>query len=177
MFEGCTPQPSEEAARAYAAANDQIERKLQTYPRCRKKNRYFLQRFKVQALYRRLLADGEKFSLDDRSEELPEEAEFWLRALVWKYLGALAAANGEREAAAQYFSKAVELLEGCDNDIIAFIRMTILAEEYRSLREERFRRAALDAAGALSGNYSAPLAPWRDYLSGGGAFPGLNYWY
>lgn len=73
---------------------------------------------------------------------------FWLQALVQKYLAAIAAANGEKELAELYFSKASALLEQeIDDNIIAFIRMTVLAEAYRSLEDQRFRQAALDSFG------------------------------
>ena len=169
---------STDAALAYMRANDQIERNLQPYPRSQKKNRYFLQCFKMQALYRRLLA-GEKISfVDYQAEELPDEAFFWLQALVQKYLAAIAAANGEKGLAELYFSKASALLEQeIDDNIIAFIRMTILAEAYRSLEDQRFRQAALDSFGPLTGKYLTALPPWRDYLLNKTAYPGLNYRY
>ena len=169
---------SDDAALAYARANDHIERNLQSYPQCRKKNRYFLQRFKMQALYRRLLA-GEKIpSVDYPAEELPEEAVFWLQALVRKYLAAIAAANGEHELAARYFTQAAELLEQeRDDDIIAFIRMTVLAEACRSLRSGDWRNAAAASLGPLTGKYGTALKPWREYLLNDTAYPGLNYWY
>lgn len=70
---------STDAALAYTRANDHIERNLQSDPRKQKKNRYFLQCFKMQALYRRLLS-GEKIpSFDYQAEELPDEAFFGFR--------------------------------------------------------------------------------------------------
>lgn len=169
---------STDAALAYTRANDHIERNLQSDPRKQKKNRYFLQCFKMQALYRRLLS-GEKIpSFDYQAEELPDEAFFWLQALVQKYLAAIAAANGEKKLAEEYFSKASALLEQeIDDNIIAFIRMTILAEAYRSLEDQRFRQAALDSFGPLTGKYLTALSPWRNYLLNKTAYPGLNYRY
>lgn len=169
---------SADAGLAYMRANDQIERNLQPYPRSQKKNRYFLQCFKMQALYRRLLSGEKISSLDYPAEELPEEAFFWLQALVQKYLAAIAAANGEKELAERYFLKASALLEqDIDDNIIAFIRMTILAEAYRSLGGQRFRKAALDSFGPLTGKYLTALSPWRNYLLSQTAYPGLNYRY
>ena len=170
---------SAEAALAYAKAYDHIERNLQSYPQSQKKNRYFLQRFKMQALYRQLLASGKIDPVDYQAEDLREEALFWLQALVKKYLAAIAAANGEKEIAEQYFMKASELLEqGVEDNIIAFIRMTILSEAYRSLRSENWREAALSSLGHLSDKYLTALSPWQDYLLNKTAsYPGLNYWY
>ena len=169
---------STDAALAYIQANDHIERNLQPYPQSQKKNRYFLQCFKMQALYRRLLAGEKTSSVDYQAEELPDEAFFWLRALVQKYLAAIAAANGEKKLAEEYFSKASALLEQkIDDNIIAFIRMTILAEAYRSLEDQDFRQAALDSFGPLTGKYLTALTPWRNYLLNKTAYPGLNYRY
>ena len=169
---------STDAALAYIRANDHIERNLQSYPQSQKKNRYFLQCFKMQALYRRLLAGEKTSSVDYQAEELPDEAFFWLRALVQKYLAAIAAANGEKKLAEEYFSKASALLEQeIDDNIIAFIRMTILAEAYRSLEDQHFRQAALDSFGPLTGKYLTALTPWRNYLLNKTAYPGLNYRY
>ena len=169
---------SAEAALAYARAYDHIERNLQPYPQSQKKNRYFLQRFKLQALYRQLLTSGKTDPVDYPAEDLPEEAAFWLQALVKKYLAALAAASGEKEISEQYFVKASVLLEqGVEDSIIAFIRMTTLAEAYRSLRSENWREAALASFSHLSDKYLTASTPWQNYLLNKTAYPGLNYWY
>ncbi|HCG25262.1 MAG TPA: hypothetical protein DE060_18715 [Lentisphaeria bacterium] len=169
---------SAKAALAYAQAHDHIERNLQSYPQSQKKNRYFLQRFKLQALYRQLLTSGEIDPVDYHAEDLPEEAVFWLQALVKKYLAAIAAANGEKEIAEQYFMKASVLLEqGVEDNIIAFIRMTTLAEAYQSLRSENWREAALASFNHLSNKYITASTPWQNYLLNKTAYPGLNYWY
>lgn len=169
---------SEGAALTYAQANDHIERNLQEFPECQKKNRYFLQRFKMQALYRRLLRGEKSPFIDYQSEELPEEADSWLRALVKKYLGAIAAANGDTRLAGQFFSDAVALLERDRNDnIIAYIRMTVLAEAYRSLHDEPFCKETKAALDDLSKKYSLSVTPWEKFLDGGGEFPELKYWY
>ena len=133
----------------------------------------------LQALYRQLLTSGETGPVDYPAEDLPEEAAFWLQALVKKYLAALAAASGEKEISDQYFMKASVLLEqGVEDSIIAFIRMTTLAEAYRSLRSENWREAALASFSHLSGKYLTALSPWQDYLLNKTAsYPGLNYWY
>ena len=171
--------PASEAADfAYNRANDHIERNLQAYPQSQKKNRYFLQRFKMQALYRRLL-EGEKIpELDYQCENLPEDALFWLRALVGKYLGAIAAADGKQDLACHYFNDAIALLEmGIADNIIAFIRMTILVEAYHSLHKEVYRESALDILSSLTPQYHNSLKSWQNYLISGGRHPGLDYWY
>ena len=171
--------PASEAADfAYKKANDHIERNLQTYPQSQKKNRYFLQRFKMQALYRRLLEGEIIHELDYQCEELPEDALFWLRALVGKYLGAIAAANGKQDLASHYFSDAIALLEmGIDDNIIAFIRMTILVEAYHSLHKEEYRESALETLSGLTPQYHNALKSWHNYLMSDGRYPGLDYWY
>ena len=108
----------------------------------------------------------------------PLDPSMGLAGRLQKYLAAIAAANGEKELAERYFLKASALLEqDIDDNIIAFIRMTILAEAYRSLGGQRFRKAALDSFGPLTGKYLTALSPWRNYLLNKTAFPGLNYRY
>ena len=169
---------SEAADLAYKRANDHIERNLQSYPKSQKKNRYFLQRLKMQALYRRLLEGERIHELDYQYEDLPEDAIFWLRALVGKYLGAIASANGKEVLACRYFNDAVRLLEmGMEDNIIAFIRMTVLVEAYHSLHKEEYRESATDALNCLTPHYPNALKIWQNYLMSGGRHPGLDYWY
>lgn len=169
---------STDAALAYIRANDHIERNLQSYPQSQKKNRYFLQCFKMQALYRRLLAGEKTSSVDYQAEELPDEAIFWLRALVQKYLAAIAAANGEKKLAEEYFSKASALLkQEIDNNIIAFIRMTILAEAYRSQGKTEDKDAALQLLRDILSKNAGTADKWKLFLKDNAGFPGLSYWY
>ena len=163
---------------AYEKANDHIERNLQSYPKNQKQNRYFLQRLKMQAFYRRLLAGNTIPKTDYRSEELPEDADQWLKALVGKYLGAIAAEAGDRDIAARCFQDAISVLkENCGDNIIAFIHMTVLVEAYHSLQEEAYREAALKTFSRLNDKYFRVLRPWQQYLLCNSKYPALNYWY
>lgn len=169
---------SDGAAFAYNRANDHIERNLQAYPQSQKKNRYFLQRLKMQSLYRQILSGKKIPALDYQREILPDDAPFWLRALVKKYVAAIAAANGDQELSARYFQYAFSLVKRDYGDnIIAFIRMTILTETYRSLNDEVSKQAALDSFSELSAKYGKELKPWQDYLLCNAKYPGLHYWY
>jgi hypothetical protein len=172
---------SKDADSAYQEAYNHIKHNLQNFPESQKKNKNFLRRFKLQARYRRLLSGDKPEAFDWKAEELPEGAFDWLRALVCKYLGAIAAAYGEVQQAASFFHSADQALvkSAQDDNIKAFIRMTILAEAFRSLHEDGYREKALDALKGLSKNYAASVKPWQDYLSSSGAsdFPGLAYWY
>jgi hypothetical protein len=71
----------------------------------------------------------------------------------------------------------LQFKQDIDDNIIAFIRMTILAEAYRSLGGQRFRKAALNSFGPLTGKHLTALTPWRNYLLNNTAYPGLNYRY
>ncbi len=170
---------SAEAATAHREAFNHIDRNLPTMPECRRKNLFFLRRFKLMALYRQLLLGKTLPHFDDEAEQMPVQADFWLRALSDKYLGAITAAWGLKEKAAAYFSRAESLLApACGaNMIIAYIRMTVLAEAFRSLGAEEYRMNALDSIKHLSPPYAATSHHWKNFLTAATPFPGLNYWY
>jgi len=168
---------SEAASLAYDKAHDHIERNLQSYPKCQEKNRHFLQRLKMQAVYRRLLAGKSIPEIDYQKEDLPDNAEFWLKALTKKYLGAIAARAGNQSLAEQYFQDANTLLKQDEYSIIKLIRMTVLAEAYCSLKDESYRKNALDLFASLNDCYFKDLRSWQDYLLGYSDYPALNYWY
>ncbi len=168
-----------DAARAYREAKDHIDRNLQDRPNCRQKNLFFLQRLKLMALYRRLLQGEVVEHVETDAELLPEHADTWLRALCSKYLGAMAAARGDKSWAERCFAASASLLDDMveGNMIIAYIRMTVLAEAYRSLGDEHDKQRALDAADGLAERYADSVCRWRNFLTGQHEFPGLYYWY
>ena len=168
---------TQEEADAYRNASQQIERNLRGFPECRKKNRYYLERFRMQSLYRRLLLGMEIPSDAGRSHELPEEAESWLRALVKKYRGTILASRGEFVSADLCFREGIQLLKlKSDHDILAYIRMTVLAEAFHSLGGEERKKEALKALHPLLGHFSSAES-WRMFLEEGGPYPALHYWY
>lgn len=131
------------------------------------------------------------------NDELPRDADkllsnsknTWLRATSCKYLGALAVARGNNEEAKEYFSRALEPIEGEENSsIILFIKMTIYAEAYRSmisLGDEVKAMEFLEKAKQLVEKNKEEFKTyssfkfWRDYLENPETteFPGLKYWY
>ena len=168
---------TQKEADAYRNASQQIERNLRGFPECRKKNRYYLERFRMQSLYRRLLLGMEIPSDAGKSHELPEEAESWLRALIEKYRGAILASRGEFVSADLCFREGVQLLKlKSDHDILAYIRMTVLAEAFHSLGGEDRKKEALKALHPLLEHFSTADS-WRMFLEEGGPYPALHYWY
>lgn len=168
---------TQEEAIAYQNARAHVDRNLRDFPECRKKNRYYLERFRMQSLYRQLLLGMEIPPEIDESSALPEDAAPWLRALVEKYLGAILAAKGMPELADQCFRKgARQLKPNSDHDILAYIRMTILAEAFHSLGGEERKKEALKALHPFREHFSSAESWWM-FLEEGGPYPALHYWY
>ena len=160
------------------------------------KNRSHLLRQQGLAEYRRLLANpGEPPRLEGPADEddlrslvEDDEAECWLRATTEKYLGAILAAQTRRAEALDLFRNADGRMR--DNKrhdpVLETIRLSILAEAFRSLRNapEQPCRSAADSFRAEAEAFrlcSGPdrSAPWRAWLENPDAapFPGLSYWY
>lgn len=148
----------------------------------------YCERFRLMGWYRELLKSHSIDDLRGRIDETvfdDDKVEFWVRALGKKYLGAFAAAWGKSEKAAPHFKRADAILERFTTGVIGMIRMTVLAETFRSLRDTPFAdqgenarqraRAILDAPENAGWHASA----WRDYLTSPDEkpFPGLTYWY
>ena len=171
---------SQEEDQAWLEAREHIRRQLKNHPESAAKNKYYLFRQRAFAGYRNLLKNG---SFPDpvqfRSQlRLPRgKADDWLFAVTSKYIAAIEAAAGMNEPAKADFDEALAVLKPTTHPILAFIRMTILAEAWRSLRLPQFKDQALTALDALQKLYPKQSAKWRDFLLGKRNFPGLEYWY
>ena len=110
----------------------------------------------------------------------------WIAGTTAKYLGAVATAKGEEDEAARLFDIAIGAMKEDLRGILGVIRMTILAEAFRSLRRfvphagraESCRKKALaffDSGDSAAGTKWS----WRSWLENPDAapFPGLSYWY
>lgn len=155
----------------------------------RAKNERFAFRSHALGLYRAALA-GEAPPLPDLGGYGPalerQWPEDWIAGTTAKYLGAVAAARGDEAEAARLFGIATSAIDPNAKEIIGVVRMTILAEAFRSLRRfpscaaraEECRRAALRFL--RSGDPAAETkSAWRAWLENPDAvpFPGLSYWY
>ena len=163
--------------KAWLDASNHIRCQLRNQPERQKKNDYFLRRQRAFALYRRLLRDKAVFP-DFRDLRLPAGlADDWLFAITNKYIGALAAASGDRNGAKKEFDEALDVFKESRNPILRLIRMTILAEAWRSLRDDSYKEQALKALESLQTRYPRQTEKWRSFLLGTAPFPGLEYWY
>ena len=183
---------SKEAVGAYVEAK-KLRCRLDALSPARRTNEVYQLRQLALAAYRRLLsgeaADAvaeETFRLESGEEftRLVEdpEAEFWLRATVAKYMGALSAATGDPEAAKEFFEKAVVAIGDGFGDVVARkIAMTVRAEAFRSLLGLFPDEAANHLAEAKKLLDGVPDRDnrWRNYLEipDAAPFPGLSYWY
>ena len=154
---------------------EHISRNLDGNIQC--KNDYFFRRTKAFLLYRSYLSCGEVPAFDAKDVLLPEDAEFWLKAVTDKYVGALYAASGRYDDACKLFAEAAEQLRGVRYHILRFIYMTVLAEAYRSLGDETYKDEALQVADELAEMYPDSIPLWRAFLTGNAEFPGMDYWY
>ena len=162
---------------AWRNASNHIRCQLRNKPERQKKNKYFLYRQRAFAFYRHLLQDG-AVSPDFQDLRLPAGlADDWLFAITNKYIGALLAASGDKAGAAREFDEALDVFRESRDSILSLIRMTILAEAWRSLGDDNYREQALNALESLQTQYPRQTAKWRDFLLGKRDFPGLEYWY
>lgn len=175
-----------------AAAN--IESNFNDEPR--HKNRMYLLRQQALGEYRQVLASDGALQNAGGSclqELLPEydamlddvQASCWVRATVSKYLGSLWCQRGQPPNGLDAFHMADALSAGWTNGVFEKIRMTILAEAYRSLRDfpehsakaEEYRAKALVFFKCPEHATPANLR-WKAFLEDSNApFPGLEYWY
>lgn len=154
---------------------EHIKRNLDGNIQC--KNEYFFRRTKAFLLYRNYLSSGQVLPFDAKDILLPSEADFWLNAVTKKYVGALFAAAGKYDVARQLFDDAIEIMKNKYYHILRFIYMTILAEAYHSLGEEKYQKDALQVIDNLKETYPDSVPAWRNFLLGTDKFPGMNYWY
>ena len=133
LFAPCTGEEED----AFKLAWDHIKCNLQKTPMAQRKNYYYLKRQKALALYRFGRQTGTAPDYDLEMLYLPhQDAEDWLCASSDKYLGALLAASGDIEKALKCFEDAASILPVANcSRLKAFIRMTVLAQAFRSLSE------------------------------------------
>lgn len=165
---------STEALIKYQDADNHIRHNLGG--KIQQKNRRFLHRLKAFSVYRLWLRDG--VVPDEIPEMLRSEyAGDWVAALTGKYVGALTAATGCAEEAAEIFRDCVGILSQTGEPILRFIQMTILAEAYRSTGLSKYRDEALVLLESLRNAYPDSIEAWRKFLLVQKDFPGWNYWY
>lgn len=155
------------------------------------KNDHYRRRFSALGLYRAVLSGQPAPTLDEYADVEREignpDCDVWIRATIGKYLGAVAAAQGDVTVACRRFKEAVTPLAKDDSAVLKIIQMTIFAEAYRSLRRfpehtvfaQEMRKNAL-ALFTDPGSANWRKDVWRDWLQAEGQdeqFPGLNYWY
>ena len=155
------------------------------------KNDRYRHRFEALGLYRAVLSGQPAPTLDEYADVEREignpDCDVWIRATIGKYLGAVAAAQGDVTVACRRFKEAATPLAKDDSAVLKIIQMTIFAEAYRSLRRfpehtvfaQEMRKNAL-ALFTDPGSANWRKDVWRDWLQTEGPdeqFPGLNYWY
>lgn len=143
------------------------------------RNYWYLTRQQTFAAYRSLLSGQRPEILIPNSllDFDPSRGIPWTQALSCKYVGALHAAEGQIDEARKCFDVALKFSPDQQELILKFIRMTILAEAWRSLRLPEYREQALSALDALQKLYPRQSVKWRNFLLGKRNFPGLEYWY
>ncbi len=155
-----------------------------------RKNRLFAHRDAAIGLYRAVLRDETVPELPraDFHEALAAKDEGgWIAGTTAKYLGAVAAADGDESEAGRFFGIATRAIDSSRaKGILGVIRMTIFAEAFRSLRQfpalsataEEFRAEALRFFES-GDSAAATKATWRIWLANPDTapFPGLSYWY
>ena len=138
-----------------------------------------MNRIKAFSVYRRWLTDGEVPGSGKIPEalEIEDRNEDWLAALTGKYVGALTAAAGNTAEAAAIFEEYTDVLSGAKDPILRFIRMTVLAEAWRSTGEAKYKSEALEVLETVKEHYPNSFGAWEGFLNGKNSFPGLKYWY
>ena len=166
---------SPEAEDVFEEAKNHIVYNLQGNPDVQKKNKNFLYRFKAFGMYRYLLKNGELPPGNIEEYQLPSsDTEPWLLATVKKYTAALYAHAGNTEAE-NLFAESEQLLN-IPVPIFQMLRMTVWAEKFRSLNDEKSRQTALELAEKVKTDYPS-AEKWIAFLRNEREFPGLEYWY
>ena len=174
---------------AFKRAMDCVESLLAIDPAGGRKNRLFAHRDAAMGLYRAVL-HGEgipRLRNADFSEILVSHDEGgWIAGTTAKYLGAVAAADGDETEAARLFGIATQAIAADVGGVLGVIRMTIFAEAFRALRRFPGLAATVAECRAEALRFFSPDNPaaqakrqWRDWLENpdSAPFPGLSYWY
>ena len=158
------------------------------------RNKRYLLRQQLLACYR-LLPDNretkDRPSFEAFDMELEGSDHTWIRALSYKYLGALESDAARREPdgsaseehekhARQCFENALQPLNE-NGPIIDLIRLTICCEAFRSTNNPKYRKMAEELITPLRETYpnQKSIDQWERFLRGQDKdhFPGWNYWY
>ena len=149
-----------------------------------RRNLFFLKRSQAFAWYRKLLMDGKApaYSIDSYFDLLfhsDQGAEDWIQCCVAKCLGALEAANGRMDKASKRFQTATNAIKPNKRyGIKGQIHLTALAQAFKSLGNEKYRKDALDLLEQSPALLDFPTTTeFRDYLLDRGPFPALSFWY
>lgn len=167
--------PREEAA--FNDAKEHIQRNLIQRPATAEKNKKFLLRQKIFALYRAVLS-GKDIPLT-KFEAYRFNAESWIKAVTCKYRAVLYAAQGDLVSAKELFTQALDAISHeCDYGISCKIKMTIYAEAVRFLSNDYQHAAQRFLTEHPDLMNSAENLPWCDLINGKSTqSPGLTYWY
>lgn len=181
LFAPGTPEEEENHLRALTYIHDQVPQAM------KEKNQNYLIRQRGMAIYRRILLGDTCSTLDPKDFYPTANAENWILALRGKYLGTWHAANGNFDLALKEFDDGASKIELTGNlMILQFIGMTVLAQAYKSFRDnglqeqaEIYRRRAFECFAANNDFKSYRNSEkWLDYLTNKSDYiPGLEYWY
>ena len=145
------------------------------------RNLCYLERQRAFAVYRHLLMYDKLPDYTTAEITLTDKPDDWLAALYGKYKGAVSAAQNNPVNAKKLFDDALQTIDLTRTVAIkAFIRMTVCAEAYRSLKDASYLTEGLQSFERYPQirDYTT-AARWEAYLRSPGenSFPGLEYWY
>lgn len=158
-------------------------------------NLQFQFRQRCLAAYFQILYENKCSDKDLINKKYPsiKEPFIWLKALSYKYLGAVNVFYHNKEKAQKLFDVAIGMMKNEVSPLFKYMTMTIAAEAYRSFSElgdektaEEYRQKAKDiftANGDFITFYSSFRwkdflnTPWDEFKASGKEFPGLHYYY
>ena len=188
---------SEDELRTFEEARDYLqENSNQIEDKAYNNNLQFQFRQRCLAAYFQILKDNQCCDGNIINEKYPpvKEPFNYLKALSFKYLGAINAFYGNSEEAKKLFEEAIKLLENETSPLFQFICMTIAAEAYRSFSKlgdqqtaEQYRQIAkkLFSDNSNFNTFHISQRRWAEFLessweefdASGEDFPGLHYYY
>ena len=158
-------------------------------------NRNFQFRQHCLSSYRQIImmCDNPNTACADEPIPAPNNIQFWLKALIFKYQAAVLAFLHRNAEAQKKFDESFALLENIKDPLIQYIAMTVAAEAYQSfsiLGEEQtavqYREKALRLFEdnndfqdyKTSKSWKRYLnTPWKDFDEPRKHFPGRHYYY
>ena len=190
---------SEDELRTFEDARDYLqENSNQIEDKAYNNNLQFQFRQRCLAAYFQILKDNQCSDGNIIKENYPpvKEPFNYLKALSFKYLGAINAFYSNSEEAKKLFDDAIKLLVNETSLLFKFICMTIAAEAYRSFSKlgeehkqtaEQYRQIAkkLFSDNSNFNSFHISQRRWAEFLessreefdSSGEDFPGLHYYY